>query len=169
MMMPYDPNLSNSLTLTLVSEKVSINGNEYPVDDLARILQNSTNSSDATILARLDQSTPMSIVERVFRQLKEVDQRKIIFFGQNTAGVEVEVPMEIYKYEYANPGTGQVTAAGKRDPSDDVRRYWPDRRKPHQRYRLEGCQTEGQLIVRIQSARLANLTIQILEERRSTK
>ena len=108
MMMPYDPNLSNSLTLTLVSGKVSINGNDYPVDELAMILLKETNSSDATILVQLNQSTPMSIVEHVLGQLKETDRRKIIFFGQNTAGVEVEVPMELYKYGSTNPGTAQV-------------------------------------------------------------
>ncbi|SMD34611.1 Signal transducer regulating beta-lactamase production, contains metallopeptidase domain [Reichenbachiella faecimaris] len=89
----YYASESDLLNFTVVNDKLTIDGVEHEVDEIAKVITASGLTSNGIIALRVDRDQKMEMIRAIQTELRKANRRKVLQLGQSSLGQVVESPM----------------------------------------------------------------------------
>jgi hypothetical protein len=114
----FDGDMSKALNVTIVNDKITVNGQLLPPDAIAAFIEEGGHEPGVPVVMRIDKNQKMGLVRKVHATLREVNQRKIVQYGRTVDGQKVEFVLVLPPppdHEMAQPNAESLFAEGKVD------------------------------------------------------
>lgn len=89
----YYATASDLLNFTVKNDRLTIDGVEHEVDEIAEVISNSGLTTNGIIALRVDASQKMKMIRDIQTELRKVNRRKVLQIGQSALGQMVESAM----------------------------------------------------------------------------
>ncbi|MEP3388008.1 MAG: M56 family metallopeptidase [Reichenbachiella sp.] len=100
---------SDLLNFTVVNDRLTIDGVEHEVDEIAEVIAASGLTTNGIIALRVDQDQKMKMIRAIQTELRKANRRKVLQLGQSSLGQTVESPMLLPPMKGANlPGVPEM-------------------------------------------------------------
>jgi hypothetical protein len=86
----FKGDLTETINIVIVGNKLSIEGEEYTVDQIASFFERGNYTAQTTLVMMIDQGQTMEFVRKVDMELRKAEKRKLLYVGQSANGDRVE-------------------------------------------------------------------------------